>query len=403
MKQTWRWYGPPDQTSLSDIIQAGVEGIVTSLHHKVSGDVWTPADIRERIEQVEHFPDKRPTGLKWDVVESLVVSEDIKRQSGAFRQHVENYRTSLENLAAAGISTVCYNFMPVIDWTRTDLAWPLPSGGTAMRFDIIDFVVFDIFLLERAGAREDFSPELVEQATLRHRQMTDTRKAALVKNIVAGLPGSNEKLTLSQVREHLARYDHISREQLAGHLVDFLGEIMPTAERLGMRLCCHPDDPPFPLMGLPRVTSTAADFRFFMDAVSSISNGMTYCTGSFGARHDNDMLGLIEDFADRIHFVHLRAVKRDSDTVPCSFFEDEHLAGDIDMVGIVSALLREEKRREREGRPDAQIPMRPDHGQDIVDDLSRSGVQPGYPTIGRLKGLAELRGVMRALKAVQAG
>ncbi|HHS82404.1 MAG TPA: mannonate dehydratase, partial [Devosia sp.] len=210
-------------------------------------------------------------------------------------------------------------------------------------------------------------------------------------------------LTLSQVREHLARYDHISREQLAGHLVDFLGEIMPTAERLGMRLCCHPDDPPFPLMGLPRVTSTAADFRFFMDAVSSISNGMTYCTGSFGARHDNDMLGLIEEFADRIHFVHLRAVKRDSDTVPCSFFEDEHLAGDIDMVGIVSALLREEKRREREGRPDAQIPMRPDHGQDIVDDLSRSGVQPGYPTIGRLKGLAELRGVMRALKAVQAG
>ncbi len=403
MKQTWRWYGPPDQTSLSDIIQAGVEGIVTSLHHKVSGDVWTPADIQERIEQVEHFPDKRPTGLKWDVVESLVVSEDIKRQSGAFRQHVENYRTSLENLAAAGIYTVCYNFMPVIDWTRTDLAWPLPSGGTAMRFDIVDFAVFDIFLLERAGAREDFSPELVEQATRRHGQMTDTQKAALVKNIVAGLPGSNEKLTLSQVREHLARYDRISREQLAGHLVDFLGEIMPTAERLGMRLCCHPDDPPFPLMGLPRVTSTAADFRFFMDAVPSISNGMTYCTGSFGARHDNDMLGLIEDFADRIHFVHLRAVKRDSDTVPCSFFEDEHLAGDIDMVGIVSALLGEERRREREGRPDAQIPMRPDHGHDIVDDLSRSGAQPGYPTIGRLKGLAELRGVMRALEAVQAG
>ena len=400
MKQTWRWYGPPDQTSLSDIIQAGAQGIVTSLHHKKSGDVWTIDDISLRQDQVAHFPDGRPTGLKWDVVESLVVSEDIKRQAGDFGNHLENYRASLENLAAAGIRTVCYNFMPVIDWTRTDLAFPLSTGGTAMRFDMVDFVVFDIFLLERLGASRDFSTELVEQATLRHGQMSADRKAALVRNVVAGLPGSNEKLTLSRVREHLATYDRVDRDMLARHLVDFLGEIMPTAERLGMRLCCHPDDPPFPLMGLPRVTSTAADFRYFMDAVPGRANGMTYCTGSFGARHDNDMLGLIDEFADRIHFVHLRAVKRDSDQVPCSFTEDQHLAGDIDMVAIISALLREEKRREREGRPDAQIPMRPDHGHDIVDDLTRSGAQPGYPTIGRLKGLAELRGVMKALEAV---
>ncbi len=398
MKQSWRWFGPHDPTPLDHIVQAGVEGIVSSLHHVRSGEVWSQEEIEKRQNQVRLFSDGQATGLEWEVVESLVVSEDIKKQAGAYKQHFANYRSSLENLAAAGITTVCYNFMPVIDWTRTDLAWKLPGGGTAMRFDIVDFAVFDIHLLKRPGATNDFSPDLVDQAARRHTGMSETKKTALVQNIVAGLPGSNEKLTLDQVAAHLAEYDHISRDQLALHLVDFLAEVVPTAERLGVRLCCHPDDPPFPLMGLPRVTSTQEDFRHFMGAVDSVANGVTYCTGSFGARHDNNMISLIEEFAPKIHFVHLRAVKRDHDTVPCSFFEDTHLAGDIDMVAIISALLAEESRRKAEGRPDAQIPMRPDHGQDIVDDLGRAGAQPGYPLIGRLKGLAELRGVMKALE-----
>lgn len=398
MRQSWRWFGPADPTPIAHIIQAGVNAIVSSLHHVNSGELWTPQEIQKRQNEVRLFSNGQKTGLEWEVVESLVVSEDIKKQAGSYKQHFANYRSSLENLAAAGITTVCYNFMPVIDWTRTDLAFPLASGGTAMRFDIVDFALFDIHLLARAGAKEDFTPALVEAAARRHAAMSEAKKTALVQNIVAGLPGSNEKLTLEQVAAHLAEYDHISRERLAVHLVDFLSEVIPAAERLGVRLCCHPDDPPFQLMGLPRVTSTQEDFRHFTSAVDSISNGLTFCTGSFGARHDNDMPGLIKEFASKIHFVHLRAVKRDTNNVPCSFFEDTHLGGDIDMVAIISALLAEENRRKQEGRTDAQIPMRPDHGQDIADDLGRDGAQPGYPLIGRLKGLAELRGVMAALE-----
>ncbi|HHG88988.1 MAG TPA: mannonate dehydratase [Devosia sp.] len=403
MKQTWRWFGPDDPTSLDVIVQAGARGIVSSLHHLESGEAWSKSEISKHQQEIARFTNGAPSGLEWDVVESLVVSEDIKRQSGDFKQHLENYRISLKNLADSGITTVCYNFMPVIDWTRTDLAHRLASGGTAMRFDIVDFAVFDIFLLERPGARHDFSEELLETCERRHAQMTDAEKSTLVQNIVAGLPGSNEKLTLDEVRGHLSQYARISREQLAGHLVDFLGEVVPLAERLGVRLCCHPDDPPFALMGLPRVTSTAKDYRNFLNAVDSPANGMTFCSGSFGARHDNDLLAMIDEFADKIHFAHLRAVKRDADSVPCSFFEDEHLAGDIDMIAIVGALMLEEKRRKREGRSDHQIPMRPDHGQDIADDLGRKGAQPGYPVIGRLKGLAELRGVMSALQHAECG
>ncbi len=403
MKQTWRWFGPNDPTSIDAVVQAGVEGVVSSLHHVNSGEVWSMEEIAKRQQEIAHFTNGTPSGLEWDVVESLVVSEDIKKQSGDFKKHLENYRTSLKHLAESGITTVCYNFMPVIDWTRTDLAHNLPSGGTAMRFDIVDFAVFDIFLLERPGAREDFSPELLESAERRHTEMPEAKKSALVQNIVAGLPGSNEKLTLAQVREHLRQYDHISREQLARHLTDFLSEIIPAAERLGIRMCCHPDDPPFALMGLPRVTSTASDYRRFLDMIDSPANGVTFCSGSFGARHDNDLLDLIDGFADKIHFVHLRAVRRDTDSVPCSFFEDEHLAGDMDMVAVMAALLHEEARRREEGRADHQIPMRPDHGQDIIDDLKREGGQPGYPVIGRLKGLAELRGVMKALQHVEYG
>lgn len=398
MKQTWRWFGPHEPTSIENIVQAGVHGIVSALHHVDNGEVWSPEEIEKCQREVSHYPNGELTGLNWDVVESLVASEDIKKQNGSYKQHYANYRTSMENLAARGIKTICYNFMPVIDWTRTDLAWRLPSGGTAMRFDSVDFAAFDIHLLQRAGALEEAAPELREQAAERFQAMSEPQKDALIKNIVAGLPGSNEKLTLEQIRDHLKEYDDISKEQFASHLIDFLGEVVPKAEELGIRLCCHPDDPPFPLMGLPRVTSTASDYRKILSAVDSHANGMTFCSGSLGARHDNDMVAIIEEFAAKIHFVHLRAVKRDSNTIPCSFFEDEHLAGDIDMVAVIAALLAEEKRRANEGRLDAIIPMRPDHGQDIVDDLKRAGMQPGYPIIGRLKGLAEIRGVMAALQ-----
>jgi mannonate dehydratase len=398
MFQTWRWFGPADLTPLAHIRQAGAQEIVTALHHLISGEVWPSAEIEKRQREVRFFSHGAPTGLDWTVVESLVVSEDIKQQVGDYRAHFANYRQSLENLAAAGISTVCYNFMPVIDWTRTDLAWPLPHGGTAMRFDIVDFAVFDMHLLARPGARHDFNPEVAEAADARFAAMSKARKTGLVRNIVAGLPGSNEHLTLEGVRELLSLYDGISRQRLASNFVDFLEEVIPTAERFGVRLCCHPDDPPFELLGLPRVMSTSNDFAFMLGAVESPANGMTFCAGSLSSRADNDLVAMIERFGPKIHFAHLRAVKRDSPEIAGSFFEDEHLGGDTDMVAIITALMNEEARRRTEGRPDWQIPMRPDHGQDIIDDPGRRG-QPGYPTVGRLKGLAELRGVMAALEA----
>jgi len=396
MKQTWRWFGPPDLTSPIDIRQAGAEGVVSALHHVASGAVWSPGEIGRRQAEVRHH-EGRETGLEWTVVESLVVSEDIKKQTGDYRAHYANYRESLQNLAAAGIETVCYNFMPVLDWTRTDLAWAVPSGATAMRFDIVDFALFDIHLLQRAGAAEDYDAAVREAAAERFAQSGEDRKSALVQNIVAGLPGANEHLTLEQVGEHLAEYDRIGEDRLASNLIDFLGEVVPEAERLGMRLCCHPDDPPFRLMGLPRVMSTAADYRRVLGAVDSPASGMTLCTGSLGARPDNDMPAIVREFADRIHFAHLRNVSRDGDAIAGSFFEDEHLGGGTDMVEVIAILLAEERRRRDEGRCDAEIPFRPDHGQDIIDDLGRRG-QPGYPTIGRLKGLAELRGIIHALE-----
>jgi len=398
MFQTWRWFGNTDRTPLTHVRQAGAEGIVTALHHLVSGDVWSPAEIEKRQNEVRSFADGSPSGLDWVVVESLVVSEAIKQQAGDYRTHFANYRQSLENLAAAGIHTVCYNFMPVIDWTRTHLAWPLAHGGTAMRFDLVDFAVFDIYLLARPGAEKAFTDDMVAQAATRFAAMSGDRKTGLVANIVAGLPGSNEKLTLDQVREHLALYDDISRDRLARNFIDFLGEIIPTAERLGVRMCCHPDDPPFELLGMPRVMSTHAHIDHVLGAVDSQSNGLTFCSGSLSSRPDNDLLAMIDRFGPKIHFAHLRSVKRDGPAIAGSFFEDEHLAGDTGMVEVVRALMGEEARRRAEGRPDWQIPMRPDHGQDIIDDLGRSG-QPGYPTIGRLKGLAELRGVMAAVEA----
>ena len=396
MRQTWRWFGPKDKVTVEDARQAGVEGIVTALHHVPTGEVWRPEEIEKRQREVAFLPDGTMSGLKWEVVESLPVSEAIKTQTGAWKTHIENYKRSLGHLASAGIEIVCYNFMPVLDWTRTDLAWRVQHGGRAMRFDLPDFAAFDIHILKRKGAAESFPGHVVEEAGKRFADMDEARRKQLASNVTAGLPGAVESWSLPELSAHLATYDGVSPERLRQNLIDFLAEVSPVAEELGLRLCCHPDDPPFALLGLPRIMSTQADYRAVLDAVDIAANGVTFCTGSLGARPDNDLPAMVRALADRIHFVHLRNVRRDTEETPCSFFEDEHLAGQTDMVAVVAELLAEEGRRRAAGRKDAEIPMRPDHGQDILDDLKR-GAQPGYPAIGRLKGLAELRGIMAAL------
>jgi mannonate dehydratase len=397
MKQTWRWFGPEDLVSIDDVAQAGAEGIVSALHHLPTGAVWSPAEIARRQGEVARFRNGTPSGIGWDVVESLPVSEDIKKQTGDWRAHIENYKTSLENLAAAGIEVVCYNFMPVLDWTRTDLAWELPNGGTCMRFDLVDFAAFDIHILARPGAAEDYDDALREEATARHAAMSDDRREELARNVVFGLPGAAERFSLDDVRAHLAEYADMREETLQRHLIDFLAEVAPTAEKLGLRLCCHPDDPPVPLLGLPRVMSTESHYKTVMEAVDIPANGITLCSGSLGSRPDNDLPGMMERLGPRVHFLHLRNVTRETPGALCSFHEAEHLGGDTDMVALMTAALKEEARRKVVGRSDWSIPMRPDHGQDILDDLNRHA-QPGYPSIGRLKGLAELRGLKAALE-----
>jgi mannonate dehydratase len=402
MKQTWRWFGPHDHVSVDDMMQAGVEGVVSALHHIPTGEVWTPGEIAARQQAISRTKDGHASGLCWDVVESLPVSEDIKKQKGNWRDHVDNYKTSLGNLAAAGIGVVCYNFMPVLDWTRTQLHWRLPNGATCMRYDFVDFAAFDMFILSRSGAAADFPEWVAERARQRHATMTQMEKEALARNVVFGLPGAADNFTLADVQAHLADYRDISADRLRGHLVDFLSEVAPMAERLELRLCCHPDDPPFGLLGLPRIMSTEADYAAVMDAVDSPASGITLCTGSLGARPDNDLPGMMQRLGERVHFLHLRNVKRESNDIRGSFYEAEHLGGDTDMVAVVAAVLREERRRKAQGRADWSIPFRPDHGHDILDDLNRSG-QPGYPAIGRLKGLAELRGIFTALSHPAAG
>jgi len=396
MKQTWRWFGPDDQVSIDDMLQAGVEGVVTALHHIPNGIVWPVEEIAKRQAEIGCKRDGSPSGLKWDVVESLPVSEDIKKQKGDWRAHIASYRQSLANIAAAGIETVCYNFMPVLDWTRTDLAWRLPHGGTCMRFDLVDFAAFDIHILGRAGAKDDFPEAVVADAKARFLSMGDARKNELAANIAFGLPGSTEKLTLDDVRAHLAEYESLSADRLRQHLSAFLQEVVPVAESLGVRMCCHPDDPPFPLLGLPRIVSTEADYSLLLAAVDSPANGITLCSGSLGARPDNDLPAMMARQGDRVHFLHLRNVRRETADIKGDFHEAEHLQGDTDMVALLAAVHKEEQRRKAAGRGDWSIPLRPDHGQDILDDLNRHA-QPGYPAIGRLKGLAELRGIITAL------
>jgi mannonate dehydratase len=396
MRQTWRWFGPQDLVSTDDMLQAGVEGVVTALHHVPTGEIWSPAEIAARQGLLAVMQDGTPSGLKWEVVESLPVSEDIKRQTGEWKTHIANWKTSMRNLREAGIEVICYNFMPILDWTRTDLAYRLPNGATCMRFDAIDFAAFDLFLLQRKGATESYAPVVIEAARERFSAMSEPRKEQLAGNVVFGLPGAAERMSMGGVKTHLARYDSISADRLRGHLIDFLAEVAPLAEDIGMRLCCHPDDPPFPLLGLPRIMSTEADYRAVMDAVDIPANGITLCTGSLGARADNDLPGMMRRLGDRVHFLHLRNVALEERHLGGSFHEAAHLEGNTDMVAMIAAILAEETRRKAAGRADWQIPMRPDHGQDILDDLNRKA-QPGYPAIGRLKGLAELRGIMTAL------
>ncbi|MFK7744328.1 MAG: mannonate dehydratase [Roseobacter sp.] len=392
MKQCWRWFGPADTIKLETLHQAGVEGIVTALHHIPPGHIWTDGDIRMRIELLA------AAGFTWDVVESLPVSEAIKTQSTDCHAHLAAYKQSLRNLAARGIGTVCYNFMPILDWTRTELQTPQPHGGTAMTFRLLDFSVFDIHLLKRRGAADDYSQAQQDAAQERFQKLSSADKRSLQNNIVAGLPGANDNWTVDDVLAQLGTYRNIDANRLRQNLIDFLAEICPLAQDLGIRLCCHPDDPPFGLLGLPRVMSSQADYATIMNAVPMPTNGITFCTGSLGVAPEFDPVAFVSELGSHIHFVHLRNTKRltSTDYARPDFFEAAHLEGDTDMVATIKALTTEQSRRRTQGRTDCVIPMRPDHGQELLTDLEANSM-PGYPLVGRMRGLAELRGIMTAV------
>jgi len=397
MKQTWRWYGPDDPVSLGDAKQAGVQGIVTALHQITPGDVWPVNEIKNRQVEIARLPSGNASGMTWDVVESVFISDDIKAQSGDWRAQLDNYKQSLRNLATCGVNVVAYHTMPVLDWTRTDLKWQHQNTGLALRFDQAELAAFDIHILGRKGAGQDYPEDVVDAAAKLIREKDDAWKATLVCTLTAGLPGSGEGWTLDEFRDRLALWNGVSPQQVFANHVDFLSEVVPLAQELGLRFACHPDDPPFPILGLPRIMSTEADFQAMFDAVDLPANGMTFCTGSLGARGDNDLVGMARRLGPRIHFAHLRNVRRESETVPCSFFEDDHMTGSSNMVRIIEALLREEARRCAAGEMICQIPMRPDHGHELMTDINAGG-NPGYSAIGRLRGLAELRGAMLAIK-----
>jgi mannonate dehydratase len=389
VEETWRWFGPKDKVPLQHIRQAGAEGIVTALHHVPNGTTWEQDDIARRKGEIE------ASGLRWSVVESIPVSEEIKTRTGDWRKHLDAYGASIRNLAAQGVKTVCYNFMPVIDWTRTDLSYALPNGALALRFDATEFAVFDLFILRREGAEAEYTPERIEAARKRHAAMDQAARDRLIRVIIAGLPGAEESYTVDMLRDALAKYRGVTRDEFRNRLGEFLDAVTPVAEEVGVRLAIHPDDPPRSLLGLPRIVSTADDARWILNRLDSPNNGLTFCTGCYGVRPDNDLIAMAREFAARIHFLHLRSTRREAD--PESFYEADHLAGDVDMVGVITEVLREEQKRSAAARLDSVIPMRPDHGHQMLDDVGKA-VNPGYSAIGRLKGLAELRGVAAAVK-----
>jgi len=397
MEQTWRWYGPNDPVTLTDIRQAGATGIVTALHEIPIGEVWTVEDIEKRKRMIEWDFSKNPPrkrGLTWSVIESIPVHESIKLGKPDRDKYIEKYQQSIRNVGWVGISTICYNFMPVVDWTRTNLEMQLDDGAKALQFDIAEFAAFDIFMLQRPGAEEAYDEEILDKAKQRFEAMSDEQRYVLQKNIIAGLPGGQEGYTLEQFQAKLNDYKDIDDKQYRENLAYFLRAVIPVAEESAVRMAIHPDDPPFSLFGLPRVVSTEEDIAYLLNVYDSVYNGFTLCTGSLGVRPENDLIGIVERYGDKLNFAHLRSTQRDGKG---SFHEAGHLRGDVDMYGIIIAILKEQKKRNAAHRLDEIIPMRADHGHTILDDL-RKKTNPGYSAIGLLRGMAELRGLELAIE-----
>ena len=388
MKESFRWFGPSDPVSLKNISQAGATSIVSALHEISNGDVWSIKNIQNHQALIKN------AGLEWDVVESVPVHEDIKLRTGNFKKYIENYKLTLKNLAVCGITNVCYNFMPVLDWTRTHLHAPLKEGSTTLSFNIVAVHAFDLFILKRKNVIKSYSPSQIEKAKLFFESQTSLEIEILTDSIIAGLPGSEEDYTIKEFNQQIDAYSGFSPEKLRNHLIQFLEAVIPMAETCKLNMCIHPDDPPFSLFGIPRVVSNADDLKVLFTAVPSINNGLTFCTGSFGVLAENNLLQMFADHAQRIHFLHFRSIQRDGKG---NFIEANHLEGNVDMYEIVKAALTEERRRNVLGQKDFEIPMRPDHGHQILDDLNKK-TNPGYSAIGRLRGLAELRGLALGIK-----